>query len=473
MTPLETKRDLDPSGDGPGKKFPEGFALGAAALFGAVIVLAGLLLLGEFISGPESETLAIDQPAGGGVAGIEESPAQRDPASGASGFGDLPRNTAPPADGGADDEEDSAGEDAGEGGGETGSPAESDVEPLACPSGVDRVICEAAEFVQIARGRPFKTFPEVEILEDAEFDAALLADFEDYRESLEVDDLTLTALGLLDSDLSLAEVFRDSLEVGVVGFYNTDTERLVVRGSDFNLYSQLVLVHELVHAFDDQWIDLGREDFIDDDAEYGFAAVVEGNASRVENQWRDRLTSAELLQLGQQEQAALSPEDMQRLLALPPVVLRLQLSPYTDGRTYVEQLDAVDGEAGVDEALTNPPLTSEDVLHPGNDRSTDIEVVVPAPPSEGEIIDEGRLGELLIRQWLGRRAGAGWGGDRYTTWRSNGDDCIAVDVIGDTDADTAELLSSAEGWAGSQPDQRSTETVTIDGREGVRVTGCG
>ncbi len=447
-------------------RVPEGFTLAAAALFGAVLVLA-LLLVRQAVSGPEEIDTAAEQASTAST--TSSGPGPTGGSGAGSGFGDLPQG----AEGGdGSDQTTTSTTSPSSGGGSEVAPDGDDVEPLACPPGVDPVICDAAEFVQRARGRPFRTFPEVEIMEDAEFDEALLSDFDEYRADLETDDVTLTALGLLDPELSLAEVFRDSLEVGVVGFYDPETGQLVVRGDDFDLYAQLVLVHELVHAFDDQWFDLNRSDFVDDEADYGFSAVVEGNASRVEGQWRAQLSSADQAILAREESLALSAEDLERLLALPQVVQDLQYSPYVDGNAYVSGLAAGGGEASVDAALSEPPSTSEEVLHPGTDRLADPEIDVPAPPADGTIVDEGRIGELLLSLWLGRGPAVGWGGDRFVTWQADGLDCIRVDLVGDDEGETDEISVAARTWAGLLASTRSAEEITVDGGAAVRVTAC-
>ncbi|MEM7340340.1 MAG: hypothetical protein AAF467_16905 [Actinomycetota bacterium] len=428
-----------------------GLTLVAAAVFGAVVVVAAIILgvrgYDAVAERLEAAAEADDEPAQPD-ADAEQAPDTQPPQS-------VPPSTTPPS---------------------TEPEAEPepdiDVETAPCPAGTDPVVCEAAEFVQQVRGRPFQTFPAVEFLPDEQFDSELLTDFDSYRAELDVDGDLLRALGLLDADQSLSALLRDAFEVAVVGFYDPETERLVVRGESLNLYEQSVLVHELVHAFDDQWFDLDRDDFADDDAEYGFVAVVEGNARRVEALWMETLTPDEAAQFTAEELGALSPEDISRLIALPSIVLDLQASPYTDGNRYVEDLAAVGGEAGVDAALEAPPTSSEEILHPGTDRQLDPERDVPAPPATGEVIEEGRLGELMIRSWLGRVAGDGWGGDRYQLTRAGGQVCVVVDVIGDTPADNTDVATAAQVWTLQAPDARTVETIQSEFGDLVRISGC-
>ncbi len=454
-----------------------------SAVFGAVIVVAGLLTLGGLITTTESvEASQVPSTLPGGSGGGDgESADDR----GDSTFGDLPPSatsttttTAPPPStdpgepsdpddapgGGLDEPEEGLLDRFGDGSG-------SDVETLPCPDGVDPVICDAAEFVQQVRGRPFQTFPEVELLPDAEFDRALLSDFDLYVDAIEADDATLTALGLIGPDVSLVEVERGALEAGVVGFYDPSTGQTVVRGNDLSLYAQLVLVHELVHAFDDQWFDLDRGG-PDAEADYGFSAVIEGNASRVENLWRSQLSPSDQALLAEQERTALSEEDIDRLLAIPPALQTIQSSPYFDGEVYVDEIVAEGGEAAVDAALIDPPTSSEEILHPDVDRSVEAEIPIPLPAAEGPVVDDGRLGELMIQQWLGRLAADGWGGDRYTTFTLDGQQCILVDLVGDDAVETAEIVDAATAWAERSPTQRTATETTIAGRAGIRVRAC-
>ncbi len=439
----------------PPPRFPETFTLVAAAVMGAVIMLAGLLLWqnrnpGDDVAAGATTTTTSPLTTPTTADGSGTTATSSLPSTAPTTAGTVPSSTIDP-DG---------------------------VQPIACPAGVEPVICDAAAYVQQARQRQFKEFPPVEVLADTEFDQALLTDFETYRTDLDNEGVMLTALGLLDPGTSLADAYRDALEIGVVGFYDPETGRLVVRASadgtlgDLNLYMRQTLVHELTHALDDQWFELDREDFLDGDAEYGFIAVVEGNARRVDQQWQDGLDAASQSQLEVESMSALSPDDLLRYFTLPPILQQLQLSPYTDGLAYVERLTASGGEAAADTALTTPPGTSEEILHPGLSRAADPEITLPLPPARGTAVEDGRLGELLVDQWLGSTAGDGWGGDRFVTWRDGNRSCIAVDLAADTPEDLAQMQTAAQAWASEAGADRSITTATVDGRSVVRATGC-
>lgn len=462
----------------PPRRRREGLLIALATALGAAVVLGALIGFQQWRSDRDevaaTETAEADvdvEPPTAAPSTDNGEESVEDRSAGDDQSDDEPDDE--PAD--ADQEQPDAGDapDAGPDSEEvTPSEENSSVTPVACPVEYDQVICDAADFVQQSRGRPFKEFPVIELLEDAEFDSALLDDFEEYEDELLDDERVLKSLGLIPVDLDLRQAFRELLESGVVGFYDPETKRLVVRGGDFDLYGQLILVHELVHAFDDQWFDLNRDDFPNEDAEYGFSAVVEGNASRVEDQWRASLSIEERSELNAQELGSLSLEDLTRLQSLPQVILGLQASPYVDGQRYVDNLFTTGGEEAVDQRLTEPPESSERVLNPDLDEEALVIDELQAPPTDGVVVGDGTLGELLIGFWLGDIAARGWGGDRYGVWEQGDGACLAVDLAADTPTDLLELETAASRWQAADEANRSVETVATASRTLLRVTGC-
>ncbi len=343
------------------------------------------------------------------------------------------------------------------------------LEHIACPSETPADLCDLAVYVETVRGRPFKTFPVIELEENDEFDRRLLELFDEDSAELAVSGHVLSSLGMIPADADLVALMRKTLEIGVVGYYDTDTKGLVVRGAEFDLYSKLVLVHELTHAHDDQWIGLDRPEFdeAEDESEFGFLAITEGNASRVDDMWRSSLSESEQAELSALERSALSPEDIEVYLALPPFILQMQFSPYVDGAALVNKIAAAGGEDAVDAAFEDPPRSSEQVLHPNQYLSEEADDLPPLPVADGDIIDQGVLGELSFRYWLGERVGEGWGGDHYVTWLDGAKACTRVEVQADDAGDLEEFSKAATAWAGEAPD-RSVED--LDGL--VQMTGC-
>lgn len=329
-----------------------------------------------------------------------------------------------------------------------------------CPEGVAAEVCDAVAFVEEFKGQPFLTFPVVNFISKEEFSAFIMADFEENLDELASSGDELRSLGLIDGDL--VEMMRDLLDSSVVGGYHTENEELNVLGTEINLYTRAVMVHELTHAWDDQYFELYRPELSDrdDEASSTFLQVAEGSASLVEYAWRDGRSEEEQRELSRLELSAVTAEDIQKLLSLPPYLISIQISPYVDGAAFVE---AVYDDGGIDavHALYDElPLSTEQILYPERFFTDEKPIDVPRPSPadarggespEGEIIGEGAVGALAVLHWLGEDSARGWGGDAYVSWRGPDGICTLINIIGDTPEDTATMLAAAQQWAQDAP----------------------
>ncbi len=365
---------------------------------------------------------------------------------------------------------------------EDGSEVPVDATTIGCPGGALPEICDAAQFIEEFRGRPFKKFPVVEFADEAEFLERLFDEFDDeFIADTDLEGEVLGSLGLVPAGTNLVEVTTKSLEIGVVGFYDPISKELVVRGSELDLFVELVIVHELVHAHDDQWFDLDRPEIEDSDDErfVGFLAVVEGNASRVEDAWRAELSSDEQSELAVMEATFYGPDDIAVLQQIPRFVLESQFFPYVDGPVLVEAIaaDAGGGDSGeraVDQAILEPPATSEQALHPEQFLDLLDTPTVAAPRSPGNLLDEGVVGELTFDLWFGDRVGDGWNGDRYISFERDGRVCTVINVAADTSDDLDEFFDAAADWVGDAEngDSRRSDQLVVDGVDVVVIEGC-
>ena len=407
----------------PRRPFPQGLVLAACAIVGAVAALAALLTW----TGEDDSRAA-----------APESPATTAPAPRTT----LPADPAP----------------------ETTNPS---VEPVACPAGVPGAVCEAAEYVQRETGRPFRQFPAVELEDDEGFVARLLEGADEELAGVDAFGQTMVALGLLEPDVDVASALRQLYSVGVVGFYDPEDDVLVVRGTDYSPYTRIVIVHELVHALDDQWFDLDRPEQDDAGSEvaFGFSALVEGHARVVEDRYRSELTSDEQRNATREELRMVLGAGVD-LATLPPLLVDMLGAPYELGQPLVDDLLRRGGEGAVADAYASPPATSEQVMHPERFAAGEPAVDVPVPPADGTVVEEEVLGEYGLRLLVDDDAAEGWGGDHYITWSEPGRVCTRIDVVFDTDADLAEARGPLSRSG------RSVEDVPLAGRNGLRVTSC-
>jgi hypothetical protein len=344
--------------------------------------------------------------------------------------------------------------------------------PPASESDVRAAVEEISAVVERERGLTFTEPVEVELAGEGDFQRHLLEDFDEDVEELRQTEVLLKAFGLVEPEVDLVESMRALLGAGVVGFYDPETDELVVRGTELSPYVRTTVAHELTHALDDQHFDLDRPEYDDADDEigFGFTSVVEGNARRVEEAYRATLSEEEQLDAAAEELALGSGIDVSDV---PLVLVELISAPYGLGQSFVEELLDEGGQEALDAAFGAPPRTSEQVIDPGAYRAGEAGAELPLPSVPGEVVDDGVAGQFLIQIVLAGelgddRAGAvadGWGGDRVVAWRDGERSCVTLSAVGDDADETAELRAAFEEWATD-----SGSDVTIEPGEGGAVT---
>jgi hypothetical protein len=335
--------------------------------------------------------------------------------------------------------------------------------PPASEDEMRAAVDEVSAFVEDERGLAFESPVDVELVGDDEFERRVLEDFDEDADELEATGVVLAALGLVDPGVDVVAAMRALTGGGVVGFYDPETAELVVRGTAITPYVRAVMAHELTHALDDQHFGLDRPDLEDaeDESYFGFAALVEGNARRVENAYMDSLSEAD-------QRAALAEQfelvGNVDLSSIPFVLVEQISAPYELGEGFVEAVLADGGQERLDDAFAAPPTTSEQVVEPGTFLAGEGAVPVAAPAVTGEVIEEGALGQVLITQVLEGELGqdevaeaaAGWGGDWGVAWRDGDRRCLTASIVGDTPPDTAALASAFTDWAAAHGDATVT-----------------
>lgn len=354
------------------------------------------------------------------------------------------------------------------------APSLPDPDDVDDPDELDAFVEEAIAFVEAVRGRGFVTDPVVVTLSEPTFVARvqsdLAADFAEDPEAVETADVSYRAAGLIGPDESIVDVFSRFGAAGILGFYDPETDELVVRQPDeLSLLTRSTIVHELTHAFDDQHFDLDRPEYDDrtDEIAWGFRAVAEGSASWVEAQWEAELTPDEQDALLQEE---LSFGDPGIFTQFELSFLLLELSPYEFGEAFVEGLVASGGQDALDEALAEPPVTSEQVIDPQAYEDEEGAVPVAVPPADGEVLFAGLGGQVLIDSLFsgeGLTRSFEWGGDQMVVWSADGESCLRWDIQAES-GDTSSVERDFEAWA----DRVGAAAVsTIDDRT-VRVDRC-
>jgi hypothetical protein len=345
-----------------------------------------------------------------------------------------------------------------------GTPTDAEIEDL---------VTELSAFVEAERGLEFEQPVQLEIESDEAFHERLFDDFDEDAEATAAYEPLYQAAGLLEPGADLLETLRTALEGAVIGFYDPETEELVVRGTAITPAVRVTVAHELTHALDDQHFDLDREQYDEaqDEVSFGFSGLVEGSAVAVEEAYLATFTPEETDAYFEEQMSYGIPD-------VPFVLLELIGAPYQYGPGLVTALRADGGREALDAAFDEPPRTSEQVIHPEAYLDGEARARVDHPVADGEVAWEGVLGELFVQLVLGEKvapdeaaaAAEGWGGDWATSWREDATSCFRAVFVGDTPADSDELYAAWSTWADAVEMTASAEQPAAGGP--VTVTSC-
>lgn len=338
------------------------------------------------------------------------------------------------------------------------------------PASWDDRVGPFVEFVESERGLSFEHPVHVDFLTDEEVRDQVTASDTDLSDE-DLDDIESTAgffraLGLIEGDWDVFESFNQLSGSGTLGYYEFDTQRIVMRGRELTPAVRATLVHELVHALQDQHFGIGATfdelaETDDDSATTAvLRAVVEGDAERIETTYIDSLTEADRSGYEAERQAIADRYD-DETADVPPILATLMWLPYGLGESLVEITYDRSGQAGVDELFVEPPGSEEILFDPWRRSDLLAEVPVAAPAlADGEVFtDEGPFGATGWYYVLAERIGAqqalfavdGWGGDRYVGFERDGVTCVRIHWVGDTSADTDEFAVALDAWVRSGP----------------------
>jgi hypothetical protein len=356
---------------------------------------------------------------------------------------------------------------------------DSDSPVVDAPDDWDPRVVDIVAFVEQTRQLDFEHPVAVTFLTEDEFVARVTESSEPTdaeRESIEANTDALRALGLIEGDVDLIAESEELAGEGVLGFYDPETEEMVVRGDELTPYVRSVLAHELTHALQDQHFDL--DTYADPDAtsgeSTGYRSLVEADASWVEDEYVATLDGDDLQEYQDEAFDRFQGADYSDI---PDVLVQSVQFPYTFGPVLHDALLADGGVERVDEAFDDPPSSDEQVMFPDTylDRDDPIPVDLPEVDDGDDVLFEGDFGAFTLFLMLGSRldfapslaAVDGWGGDAFRIVDRDDTTCVRLDIAMDTDADLDELEQALGEWA------EGLDAVTVE-RDGdhVHVGSC-
>ncbi|MFN2590720.1 MAG: hypothetical protein ABR518_08105 [Actinomycetota bacterium] len=325
-----------------------------------------------------------------------------------------------------------------------------------------KAIAEVADEVEEVRGVEFTRPITVDPVDQAEIGGLLkrALDRSYPQEMMDRRARAWSTIGLIPRGTDLRKALGDFAGSQIVGFYDTQTHQLVFSGSASPTpHERVTLSHELTHALDDQRFNLSRLDELEgacqDEQLAALIALAEGDAVTMSLRWASANLSPEELTQWNQEASSFPPPPP----SVPEFVIDLFIAPYQVGPVFVESLLSEGGIPALNRAFRNPPVTTEQVLHPERyrrDRPTDVDVAEIAEKLGGpwEPLDVYQVGELWLRVALDLRlsdeeaesAAAGWDGGEYRAWSDGDDVAVLLQTVWDSAGDASQFADSMRRW---------------------------
>jgi hypothetical protein len=293
---------------------------------------------------------------------------------------------------------------------------------------LDAKVASLVPRIEEAVGLTFKRAPVVELRSPAEVRDFVAAEQRDSLAKRDLDGWSgiLGELGMIPRSLDLPALLLRVLEEQVAGYYDPKTKVLyVVRGTSDDMRDATV-THELVHALQDQYLNLDSLEHAhgSDDRLTAAQAAVEGHATFIqlrlmrggaapdetEGAW---VRTRELIRTQQ--------SGMPVFASAPFAIQEMLVFPYLSGAEFIRK--TADQRAAGQSPLDILPASTEQVVHPGSFlpiRDDPTTVALPAPEG-ARVLYEDTMGEFATRlflfqhtqdQEIAYRGAEGWDGDR-------------------------------------------------------------
>ena len=338
--------------------------------------------------------------------------------------------------------------------------------PPAPKATLPAAIAKVAQQVQEVRGLRFKRSVVPEPVTRGQIERQLRASLEtDFPPDLAArEGRAWTTIGVVTAGTDLRQAVIDYGTSQIIGFYDTQAHRLVFQGGTSPTpYQRFTLAHELTHALQDQNFDLSRLDKLSaacqDERAEALLSLTEGDAVETQIRWAGQdLSSDEINQL-QDEASSFAPPPA----STPPFVQQMFLFPYGNGQAFVEALLNRGGERAVNNAFRNPPVSTEQILHPDKYPSDTPQTVEIPDLSDRlgqgwSLLDQEDVGEGWLLMLLELRlstgdsedAAAGWDGGLLRAWSQGPETAVVIQTVWDTNRDASEFAKAMRDWLENQ-----------------------
>ena len=314
--------------------------------------------------------------------------------------------------------------------------------------------------IEKAMGVPFKTPPRMEVRSRDQVREFLLLKLKEpqVQQQLVNEEATYKLLGMIPDTMNLQEFFVKVLTEQIMGYYDPKTKVLYMVSGAPEEYAGITLMHELVHALQDQYVNLDSLQRImgRDDAAATFQALIEGQATydQIYIMAGGSGNIAAQLPGGMENmrESIREAQETQPVFSSAPMVIKEGLLfPYINGFDFVRRFKARKTGKFLFDSM---PRSTEQLMHDsayfGNPPDEPSEVTLPQVPGEMTQNEFGEFGTRLYVYQHTRdldrsiRASNGWDGDRYAIVKTPSGNAIVWATVWDTQGDAAEFMSALD-----------------------------
>jgi hypothetical protein len=297
-------------------------------------------------------------------------------------------------------------------------------------------------------------------------------------------ELSMKKLGMAPPDFQYRAFLIKLLTEQVAGYYDPKIQEFFL-AEWIDLEGQKpVMAHELTHALQDQHFNLRRfENWPkgDSDAELATHSLVEGDATLAMTLY---LVRYPLVALAFSRSLGASGASEEQFKQAPRMLRDSLVFPYLQGSEWATALYRRGGWSAVSQAFTDPPQSTEQILHPEKYFAHEAPVKVNLPDVRALLGAKWKRqsydvnGEwgyyLILDQYLNapadsKRAAAGWGGDRYEIYEGAepGEVFLAQLTAWDTENDAREFFDAYAKRTGLRYEKAQAKEVQTEQSKGA------
>ena len=245
------------------------------------------------------------------------------------------------------------------------------------------------------------------------------------------------AFGLLPKNFDLDSFMVELLTEQIAGLYDPKAHEFYIADWIPLEDQRMVMAHELTHALEDQhfqiegWLKAARPN---DDAELAREAFLEGSAMAAMVDYLLQGTGKSVNDMPEFDPSLLTGDigDTPSMKKAPPFIKDALVFPYFAGMKFTAASLKPNGWPALDKIFQNPPVSTQQILHPALYKSGHVPEKVALPDVQSRLgkdwkkLDDNLMGEFgwkeVLKQYLGEdRAAplaAAWDGDRYLVYEN-------------------------------------------------------